>query len=216
MAIGLQTFIPARSVGIGDWVDILTSSVSATTGFGGILLQGKSWIVGGVTFPVTLGSQSDCFFAVDVAPVSTDKPKGDDPPFPPVWPYPTGPIYQREHFGMNLLMIRKDDYVFDFAASLNGAALDLTGATLRFTAKYDNFDADASAVIRLDNAGLGGVTITSAASGLGTVEIPSAATASLPNHRTRLYYALRATLSTGKAKTIRRGWLIVMPNTSDP
>jgi len=113
-------------------------------------------------------------------------------------------------------MVRKDDFVFDFVASLNGAAFDLTGATVRFTAKYETFDADASAVIRLDNSALGGVTITSATAGEGTVEIPAASTASLPNHRTRLYYAVRATTAAGKNKTIRRGYLIVLPNVTDP
>lgn len=118
---------------------------------------------------------------------------------------------------MNLTMVRRDDFVFDFAAFIDAAAFDLTGATVTFTAKYNDFDADADAVVHLDNALLGGITINAMpTTGLGVVTIPAAATATLPNHKTRLYYNMRVVTAAAKAKTIRRGFLIVLSNTTDP
>ena len=117
---------------------------------------------------------------------------------------------------MNIQMIRADSKDFGFTAyDGDNAVIDLTSATIRFTAKYDYFDADTSAVIKLDNGGLGGITVTSATDGEGEVNIPKTATLALPFHRVDLVYDLKVRLPNGKEHTIARGAFVVHPNATD-
>jgi hypothetical protein len=116
---------------------------------------------------------------------------------------------------MDMQMIRLDTKEFEFTAyDGDSNLLNLSGATVRFTAKWDYFDDDASAVIKLDNGALTGITITDAANGEGIVSIPKTATSSLPTHRSDLVYDLKVKLSNGKEHTVARGALVVLPNSS--
>lgn len=112
----------------------------------------------------------------------------------------------------NIEMIRGDTKSVSFVAFQDEDILDLTGATVRFTAKHDYFDADSAAVIKLDNSGLGGISITSASGGEGTITIPKTSTTGLPYHRTDLYYDLKVRDTLSQEFTIARGRLIVFPN----
>ena len=216
MATGLQIFVPELEVGIGEWVDILTASTFVTTGFGGVTLQGKSWILGGYTAEIRLGSQSSCFFAADEPPAASPVPTPADPPLPPVWPYPVGNVYQRENWSMKIQMIRLDTKSVDFQAyEGDGTVFDLTGCTVRFTVKWDYFDADAAAVIKLDNAGLGGISIPTPTSGTGRLTIPKTATSSLPIHRSDLVYDIKVKKADATEHTVARGPFIVFPNATE-
>ena len=111
-------------------------------------------------------------------------------------------------------MIRLDTKVANFeVVNSDGTAMNLTGATVRFTAKWEHTDADADAVIKLDNAGFGGVTVNSPATeGTGVITIPKTATTSLPLHRVDLVYDLKVKTASGTEHTVSRGLLIVYPN----
>ncbi len=150
------------------------------------------------------GALSNCEVTDSTAPSAID------PPLPPIWPYPVGLIYGREYFSVILYMIRGDTYSFSASVKRNGAAFDLTGCDLKFSAKWEYADADGDAAITL---GLGtGVTVTDAAAGELTVEIPASATESLPAEEVQLYYDIQVVNPAGKVYTALRGTLVVRPD----
>jgi len=118
---------------------------------------------------------------------------------------------------MDVQMIRIDTKVIDFVAyNGDGTVMDLTGATIRFTAKWDYFDADADAVIKLDNAILTGITVTApATAGVGVVTIPKTATSSLPKHRSDLVYDIKVKKADTTEHTTARGRFVVLPNSTE-
>ncbi len=201
---------PEAEIGFGAWRDMI--SVSGI--FDGDAIQGKSLHVGGFTDQETLASSSSCFFA---QPSSTTSPTPTgDPPFPPVWPYQIGNIYQREHWSMDIVMIRIRTKVIDFVAyNGDGTVMDLTGATVRLTVKWSNFDADSVAVIKLDNAGLGGITISDPTNGVGQIVIPKTATSALPLHRSDLVYDVTVKKADTTEHTIAKGAFIVLSNVTE-
>src|SRR3972149_2257002 len=78
----------------------------------------------------------DCSAAVSL-PVTAD------PPFPPVWPYTwdTSLIYGRQNLGQNLRLTRGDTLKFDIAiVTSSGVAVDLSGSSLKLSAKWDVAD----------------------------------------------------------------------------
>lgn len=111
-----------------------------------------------------------------------------------------------------LRIIRASDYSFS-ATLLRGAdVIDLTGASLNFTAKWT--PRDTATVFSLDETS--GITITNAVAGEITVTIPSTATDDLPYDEIRLAYDLYVLTSTGLTGFPLRGTLIISPNITRP
>jgi hypothetical protein len=107
-------------------------------------------------------------------------------------------------------IVHSEDLTFTATIYLNGAVVNLDGATFYFTAKWEYSDADADAVFQLTNGS--GITITNPAAGSISVEIPSLATSSLPYSLLRLPYDLLIVTSEGTRGFPLRGTLIVSPN----
>lgn len=135
-----------------------------------------------------------------------------DPPFPPVWPYffSTDLLYGRDIESNKIQMVRGDDFVMNLAVILDGEPVDLTGCTLKMTAKYDPKDSDVNAVFQLTNGS--GITITSATSGLATITIAANKTSTLPASKTILYVDIQLTQADTSVKTIYYGKLIIVPD----
>lgn len=200
----------------GFGADILAPDMQSLplTTVGGTIVRFDSIILGGVTPRSTMNGFNACFLS-EPAPTPVVLPQQPiDPPFPPVWPYlfSTDTIYGRENLNQNLVMIRRDDYTLPVQVIFDGLPADITGGTLRFTAKWNDSDPDASAVIALTSLTSGGITIDNAALGLATIEIPSAATTTLPYSLVNLTYDVQYTTSLGKIKTVMRGGLSILPD----
>lgn len=113
-------------------------------------------------------------------------------------------------------MSRGDTLSFDLSLTdpLTGAPLLLTGAKIWFTAKNNYVDADNLAVIALDTALLGGVTILSATGGTMRVVIPPLATRSFPDGPTRVVYDVQIKNAAGAISTVESGEITVFPDVS--
>lgn len=110
---------------------------------------------------------------------------------------------------------RGDDHTFAIAVTNpDGTATDITGATLRWTAKTNLGDTDAQAVMvktSLTPPG-SGITIDTPTSGLASlIFVPSDTLAFLKE--TQLFYDLQIT-SGGKTETIDSGWVVVTMDVS--
>lgn len=147
-------------------------------------------------------------------PVPALAPNGAiDPPFPPVWPYNTGDVYGREYTALTLNMFRADTYAFQIQVILGGSPVNITGGFLRFTAKWAYGDPDVNAVI-VKTSPSGGITINNPVTGLATITIGSADTATLPLHSEPLYYDVLYTDAVGAPHTVLNGVLNVKVHTS--
>jgi hypothetical protein len=142
----------------------------------------------------------------------TPPPGSVDPPLPPIWPYPTGNIYQRDHWNMNMKMIRARTFIFKAIAFNDGARVNLTGCTLTFTAKWET--TDGVGLIVADNGGTGGITVTDAVNGEFTVEITPAQTdiAAIPYHRIDLQYDVELLNVASQKFSLLQGTIVVFPN----
>jgi hypothetical protein len=109
----------------------------------------------------------------------------------------------------DLRMKRGDDASFSVAAyQADGVtALDLTGATIRFTAKDRPTDDDVDAVIAISTPSA--ITIDDAPGGLATITIPASDTDAFTGPRT-LVWDLQVTTSTGSVVTVDGGKLYVL------
>lgn len=112
-----------------------------------------------------------------------------------------------------LRMTRGDSAVFEVAVAIPATAydqvptpVDITGATIWFTAKRRLADADGSAVIAKVTPS--GVVITSAAGGLAEVRLAAADTASL-EAPTTLHYDVQVRDATGQTRTVDAGLLVI-------
>lgn len=103
-----------------------------------------------------------------------------------------------------------DTIPLQITLSRNGVAIDLTGATLWFTAKDDLDDLDAAAVFQKKTGGLG-IAITDAVNGRATVTIAPADTASLANEPQTLECDIQLLEVDGTLTTVARGQLILQP-----
>jgi len=122
----------------------------------------------------------------------------------------------RQHWSMDIQMIRIDTKVVDFQAyEGDGSVFDLTGCTVRLTVKWERYDTDANAVIKLDNSGLGGIDIPTPTDGTGRITIPKTATSALPLHRSDLVYDIKVLKTDASEHTVARGAFIVLPNTTE-
>lgn len=135
-----------------------------------------------------------------------------DPPFPPVWPYlfSTDIIYGRDNVAVVLSMIRGDTFRFQATAvfEVGGTPVDLSGATIACTAKYDLFDTDLQAVFKKTTAS--GIIIDNPTGGVFTVTILPADTNVLPNANQSLWLDVQITTATGDILTGLRGRLNVL------
>lgn len=100
----------------------------------------------------------------------------------------------------DLTMFRGDDRVYTMTVTVDDVVFDLTGCSVKFTAKRHMADQDSDAIIALSTA-TGGVVLTTPASGILTVTIPANATASLVED-TALYWDLQITDTGGRKRTI--------------
>lgn len=89
----------------------------------------------------------------------------------------------------------------------DGSVSDVTGHTLRFTAKDREDDLDAAAVISATQV------VADGSGGSAELYVPAAATGSFPTTRA-LYYDVQLSDPAGNAKTFERGILIVEADVS--
>jgi hypothetical protein len=108
-----------------------------------------------------------------------------------------------------LEMFRGDDESFDVSVyEVDGTTpVDLTGATLRFTAKRRVSDADLDAVIELTTDD-GTITVTNAGQGKARLDVPAAQTFDLTRDL-RLLWDLQITDIADKVRTVATGDLII-------
>lgn len=131
-----------------------------------------------------------------------------DPPFPPSWPYS---IFSAEGFGPNMRMVRGDTFVFSRTVyDANGDVVDITGMTVRLTAKYAVTDDDGDAVFTLSTGG-NGIVLTTPASGIYTVTIDPEDTEDLPSFPVNLVYDIQL-IDGSTVNTIMSGVLTVVPD----
>lgn len=201
-----------------SWVN--ADVIPADTGFdsadlGGGILGAYAFFICGAGTPKIEGYAFDsaCFGGV-VPCTQATLPVNADPPFPPVWPYPTGLTYSRENYSLNLRMVRGDTYIFDSAVVLNGEAVDITGCSFRVTAKYSYTEDDAEAVFIKTSNPVDGITILSAPDGSLRTQLAPADTNGLPSHQVDLVYDLQMLDATGNVFTLQRGILTVVPDVS--
>lgn len=120
------------------------------------------------------------------------------------------PTYQKRE------MFRGDSLSFDLALTnaQNGSPLNLTDAKIWFTAKNNYVDPDNQAAIALDNAALGGITVTDVARGLARVDIAPIKTRSFPDGPVRVVYDVQVKDAAGFVTTVESGTLTVYPDVS--
>lgn len=90
--------------------------------------------------------------------------------------------------------------------------VDLTGYTVRFTAKYYLPDNDRQAVVQLTNAIGGGIVVTSALAGMATLTVPPSATRFFPDGIVRIVYDVQVVDAGGIVSTVEIGIIQVIPN----
>lgn len=106
-------------------------------------------------------------------------------------------------------LIRGDSNIFTVTVTdQDGAAMNLTGAKLFFTAKYSRSDTDAEAIFQKSSPS-NGIEITSAAGGLATVTITTMDTYNLTEN-IAAYYDLQVKDSSGRVFTATRGRLEIL------
>lgn len=206
--MAIQTYVgalPQVLLGFGTtFSPVLSGTLAISTDTG----TAKTWLLGGLRLAKSISTESGCLFSSTTVVTITPL----DPPFPPVNPpFSTELIYGRDHLSLNLLMVRGDTYQFDIAVTNNGTAVDLTGMTIRFTAKRNVRDADVSAVIALSTATTG-ISVLSATAGTARITIPSSATTGLAAHKVELPYDIQLVDSSSNVFTVTRGVLTIVPD----
>lgn len=118
----------------------------------------------------------------------------------------------RRRLSVNLTVKRGDTSSFSLAVTQSGAVYNLTGASIRFTAKWNYTDADGSAVFTRTIGS--GITIVSAPNGTATITFSAANTSSLPAYPVSLYYDVQVTDGSSNIFTVVDGILNVNPDVS--
>lgn len=122
------------------------------------------------------------------------------------------------HTVLDITSTQGDSLVID-AAALNPTAVDLTTATIYFTAKKSLGDAEAQAFaksVNTDMSPLIPITNTGAAGGVH-VSIPSVVTQSLPyGNTTVIQYDIKVSVSAGLMATIQSGKWTITPSVTTP
>lgn len=113
---------------------------------------------------------------------------------------------------VNLSMTRGDTFSFTLTVTQSGAVYNLTGCSIRMTAKYDPADVDASKVfVRTIGSG---ITVASPATGIAVVALAAASTSSLPAVPVPLFYDIQVTDGSSNIFTVVSGTLTVLPDIS--
>lgn len=203
-----------------DWshaVDITESTEFSGVDLGGGALGAYGFFITGEGTPGITGYSFDPSFGVcDCTGNGTPGiPVNADPPFPPIWPYPTGLIYSREFFSVNLRMVRENTYIFDVNVVINGNAVDVTGATFTYTAKWDFPDDNADAVFTKTSGVGGGITVLDPVTGSLEIQIDPPDTSALPYAQVDLVYDLTMENISSQIFSILRGVLTVVPNVTE-
>lgn len=94
----------------------------------------------------------------------------------------------------------------------NTSPVNITGYTITFTAKYEYALYDNQAVAQLDNMSLGGVVITTAATGQFSVTMPNTATRTFADGPVSLVYDIQLVSGSGVVSTVEEGLLSVFPD----
>lgn len=171
-------------------------------------------IVGGPGSGIKYSSATTVNPVVVLGDGTSTVPINADPPFPAVWPYPTGFIYSREFFDVNLRMVRESTYTIDASVVIDGAAQNVTGYDFYFTAKWDFPDTVADAVFQKTSNPANGITVLDAAAGSITIDLNPADTTACPqDQECNLYYDLTmANADNSVIYPLLRGVLTVVPN----
>lgn len=112
---------------------------------------------------------------------------------------------------VNLEMVRGDTRVWSMTIKTrDGNPFDLTGYTVKMTAKRAVTDADGSAVFQKTSPA-GGITINSPTAGTITVTLSPSDTSGLPAYTIRLVYDLQVTNGTD-TRTALLGYLLIKPD----
>lgn len=101
-------------------------------------------------------------------------------------------------------LFRGDSHELDVAIAKDGVPLNITGCTLRFTAKRDKSDPDLEAVISKVSTDSSEIEITDALNGEATIHLVPGDTAAL-TQVTTLYYDVQVTDGTGRVSTVVSG-----------
>lgn len=168
-----------------------------------------SAVMGGIAFDVAIMLESP-FFSED-GPTPAVLPIDADPPFPPVWPYTwgTGLVWGRENLTQNLRCIRGNDLQFHFNITQNGNNIDITGATLTLSAKWNVKDTAAVFTCSIGN----GITVVDAATGSVDCTINKTKTKTgIPLHQIPLFYDVEMVEADGTRTTVLYGVLTISPN----
>lgn len=184
----------------------ITSMDSLSGTIGADTFQAGTFLLAGYQGPESLQAMNDCLLP-DETIIDSETPPDGDPPFPPVWPYPTGLLYSREHWDMTIRGVRGDTNKWDFQVLISGAAVNISDFTFRFTAKYAQDDADADAVFTCTN--IDGITLTAPTNGELRVLATPAKTNVLALHDTDLFYDLQYVDAAGEVHTVAMGTLQV-------
>lgn len=187
-----------------DWGLVSLDNVSGTIGATDFL--GGTFLVGGYVAEENIQGLNDCLLPEETG-IGGTLPPDADPPFPPIWPYPTGLTYSREHFSMILRAIRGDTNKFDFQVLISGAAVNISAFTFRFTAKYQQDDEDVDAVFTCTNSD--GISLTAPTNGELRVTVSPAKTNVLPKHDTDLFWDLQYVDAASEVHTVAMGTLQV-------
>lgn len=109
-----------------------------------------------------------------------------------------------------IIMTRGDSRVVDLhVVDKEGADVDLTSVTLWFTAKLSLEVADSSAIIRKTTGG-GGIAITDAAHGVGTITFAPADTISIEGKQgLTLFWDLQSKTVAGLVTTLDSGTMVI-------
>jgi hypothetical protein len=112
----------------------------------------------------------------------------------------------------NLLMVRGNTFRFAENIAVDTVPVNLTGATIRMTAKWAVTDSDPNAVFQISNATSAITIVGAAADGNIQVSVPAASTLSLPLRKVELPYDIQLIESSGNVSTVRYGTLTILPN----
>ena len=201
MADFREIWIPEHESDFDEWEDINSDTFTGTVGS---LLRGDSVIVGGESFRKFIASfQTSTCFLGSTCPDCQDCP-GDETE-------PPNDVYGRDYLALNISMIRGDTYKFDSQILLNRLPVDLTGGTVKMTAKWSLANTDGTAVFQLTSSGTG-IVITNATQGQITVTIASNKTSSLPSKKVELPYDIQFVDSSGAVYTVLYGTLTILPD----
>lgn len=107
----------------------------------------------------------------------------------------------------NLKVTRGDTTPFQYKATANGGAFNLTGATIKLTIKVNKTDADPG-VLQLTTSS--GIAIDDAAGGMATITVPATAPFfSAITQDTQYVYDIQITTAGGQVYTTQEGTFLV-------